>query len=234
MKVGCALMLNILGQSDSMEETKAPLVRALGISGAGIHWYGKGDSRAGRKMAHVTVTADAIFGHAQLQKVKKEKADTIEVVHQEVLAGGRDFASASVELDRLGVTATQKRGYLIRWGQERQKRIPDFPVALLEKLAAQKLLTADTATFYLQNQGYTPEQIMLLLRLWDITAAEKAAKKAVSPAGGSPAKLNRRDYETLYLGDRNRRQEAFLGLRAIGYSESAATFILDAIDRTRI
>lgn len=177
---------------------------------------------------------DAIFGHAQLQKVKKEKADAIEVIHQEVVAGGRDFSSASVELDRLGVTATQKRGYLIRWGQERQKRIPDFPVALLEKLAAQKLLTADTATFYLQNQGYTPDQIMLLLRLWDITAAEKAAKKAVSPAGGSPAKLNRRDYENLYLGDRNRRQEAFLGLRAIGYSESAATFILDAIDRTRI
>ena len=26
----------------------------------GIHWYGKFDSRVGRKMAHVTITADDI------------------------------------------------------------------------------------------------------------------------------------------------------------------------------
>ena len=60
MKVGCAWMLNILGQSDNMTETKAPLVKALGIPGAGIHWYGKAESRAGRKMAHLTVTADDV------------------------------------------------------------------------------------------------------------------------------------------------------------------------------
>jgi len=177
---------------------------------------------------------DAIFGHTALQKVKKERADTIEVIHQEVIAGGRDFASAAVELDRLGVTATQKRGYLIRWGQERQKRIPDFPVALLEKLAEKKLLTAETARFYLQNQSYTPEQIELLLRLWDITATEKAQKAAEKAGGGPAAKLNRRDYEALYFSDSRKRQEAFAGLRTIGYSEAAATFILDAVDRTRI
>jgi phosphoribosylaminoimidazole carboxylase len=58
MKVGVALMLNILGASTNMEETKAVLVKALGISGAGIHWYGKAESRIGRKMAHLTITGD--------------------------------------------------------------------------------------------------------------------------------------------------------------------------------
>jgi phosphoribosylaminoimidazole carboxylase len=58
MKVGAALMLNILGASTNMEETKAILVKALGISGAGIHWYGKAESRIGRKMAHLTITGD--------------------------------------------------------------------------------------------------------------------------------------------------------------------------------
>jgi phosphoribosylaminoimidazole carboxylase len=58
MRVGAALMVNILGASDSMDETKALLKKALEVPGAGIHWYGKAESRAGRKMAHLTVTAD--------------------------------------------------------------------------------------------------------------------------------------------------------------------------------
>lgn len=52
-----AMMVNVLGASADMEETKAPLVRALSVPTAGIHWYGKEGSRKGRKMAHVTVTA---------------------------------------------------------------------------------------------------------------------------------------------------------------------------------
>lgn len=52
-----AMMVNVLGASADMEETKAPLRRALSVPTAGIHWYGKEGSRKGRKMAHVTVTA---------------------------------------------------------------------------------------------------------------------------------------------------------------------------------
>ena len=46
------------GANSNMEETKSILLKALGIAGSGIHWYGKAESRAGRKMAHLTVTAD--------------------------------------------------------------------------------------------------------------------------------------------------------------------------------
>ena len=57
MRVGCALMVNVLG-CETMAETKALLQRALAVPGAGVHWYGKAETRVGRKMAHVTVTAD--------------------------------------------------------------------------------------------------------------------------------------------------------------------------------
>ena len=117
----------------------------------------------------------AIVGHAVLVKSKKALADEVEVIHQETISGGRSFDAASVALDGLGVPSTQKRLYLIKWGQERQKRIPDFPVALLEKLAAKNLLTTDSARFYLINQGYTEPQIMLLLALWDTNRADKQA-----------------------------------------------------------
>lgn len=117
----------------------------------------------------------AIVGHAVLVKQKKALADEVEVIHQETINGGRSFDAASVALDRLGVPSTQKRLYLIKWGQERQKRIPDFPVALLEKLAAKNLLTTDAARYYLVNQGYTEQQIGLLLALWDTNRADKQA-----------------------------------------------------------
>mmetsp|Transcript_13150 Transcript_13150/g.17327 ORF Transcript_13150/g.17327 Transcript_13150/m.17327 type:complete len:564 (-) Transcript_13150:413-2104(-) len=59
MRVGAALMLNILG-GESMEETMAPMKDALSIPGAGLHWYGKAESRKGRKMGHITFTADSL------------------------------------------------------------------------------------------------------------------------------------------------------------------------------
>ena len=40
-----------------MVETKSILKKSLGIPGSGVHWYGKAESRVGRKMAHLTVTA---------------------------------------------------------------------------------------------------------------------------------------------------------------------------------
>ncbi len=58
MRVGAAAMVNVLGVGDGLwEETLRPFERALGIPGAAIHWYGKADVRARRKMGHITLTA---------------------------------------------------------------------------------------------------------------------------------------------------------------------------------
>ena len=118
---------------------------------------------------------NAIVQRIVLQKARKVLADEVAVIHEEVLQGRATFDEASIALDKLGVPSTTKRLYLIRWGQEREKRIPDFPVALLEKLAGKQLLTTETARFYMNNQGYTEEQQRLLLELWDTNRADKAA-----------------------------------------------------------
>lgn len=60
MNVKVALMKNILGTSDSMDDATLLCKQALAINGAGIHWYGKSTSRIGRKMAHFTLTATSM------------------------------------------------------------------------------------------------------------------------------------------------------------------------------
>jgi phosphoribosylaminoimidazole carboxylase len=64
MRTPVAMMINVLGK-DTVEETKRILHQALHIPGTGIHWYGKEESRKGRKMAHFTITASSI---AQLKE----------------------------------------------------------------------------------------------------------------------------------------------------------------------
>ncbi|CAE7269091.1 ade6 [Symbiodinium necroappetens] len=59
LRVGGAMMVNILGQGETPEmvtKTMAPLRRALLVPDAGIHWYGKEGCAKGRKMGHITVT----------------------------------------------------------------------------------------------------------------------------------------------------------------------------------
>lgn len=60
MKVGAALMINILG-AETMTETKALMQKGLAVPGVGVHWYGKSESRPGRKMAHMTITGSDVF-----------------------------------------------------------------------------------------------------------------------------------------------------------------------------
>jgi phosphoribosylaminoimidazole carboxylase len=57
MKVNTAIMINILGKN-SMSETKEFLFKSMEIPSSGVHWYGKNECRKGRKMGHVTITAD--------------------------------------------------------------------------------------------------------------------------------------------------------------------------------
>jgi phosphoribosylaminoimidazole carboxylase len=54
-----AIMLNILG-TDSSSSYLETCRKALGIPGAHIHLYGKEESRKGRKMGHITITAKSM------------------------------------------------------------------------------------------------------------------------------------------------------------------------------
>jgi phosphoribosylaminoimidazole carboxylase len=54
-----AIMLNILG-SESPSEYIETCRKALGIAGAHVHLYGKAEARKGRKMGHITFTANTM------------------------------------------------------------------------------------------------------------------------------------------------------------------------------
>ena len=60
LRVGAAMMVNVLGESDDPEQVKAYMRPALSIPGAALHWYGKQGNRKGRKMAHMTFTASGL------------------------------------------------------------------------------------------------------------------------------------------------------------------------------
>ncbi|KAI9466646.1 phosphoribosylaminoimidazole carboxylase [Lactarius psammicola] len=59
LKVPSAAMLNLLGASNDMSELTNFAKLALTVPGASVHLYGKAECRKGRKMGHVTVTANS-------------------------------------------------------------------------------------------------------------------------------------------------------------------------------
>jgi phosphoribosylaminoimidazole carboxylase len=52
-------MLNLIGTSLSFSDLAPVTSRALTVPGASIHLYGKAECRKGRKMGHITITADS-------------------------------------------------------------------------------------------------------------------------------------------------------------------------------
>ena len=59
LKVPSAVMLNLLGSSNDMSELVGFAEFALGVPGASVHLYGKSECRKGRKMGHITLTANS-------------------------------------------------------------------------------------------------------------------------------------------------------------------------------
>lgn len=68
MRVPAAIMYNILGNGNT-EQTLEPCIKSLAVPGASMHWYNKGEARAGRKMGHITVTG-ATMSEASLRLSK--------------------------------------------------------------------------------------------------------------------------------------------------------------------
>ena len=60
MRVGAAMMINMLGQGESFEDTTACIGVAHSVPGASTHWYGKSKVVERRKMGHVTIVAPSM------------------------------------------------------------------------------------------------------------------------------------------------------------------------------
>jgi phosphoribosylaminoimidazole carboxylase len=58
LRVPAAGMVNLIGNSNSMEPIDRAVRTALGVTGASVHLYGKKECRKGRKVGHITVTGE--------------------------------------------------------------------------------------------------------------------------------------------------------------------------------
>ncbi|KAJ3129805.1 phosphoribosylaminoimidazole carboxylase ade2 [Physocladia obscura] len=64
MKVAASVMINLLGSGSTLEDMESsvlgPSRAAFSVPGASIHLYGKESCRKGRKMGHITLTANSM------------------------------------------------------------------------------------------------------------------------------------------------------------------------------
>ncbi len=82
LKVGAAVMLNILGEADGAEGAAAAhavMARAYATPGASVHWYGKDAVAKGRKVGHVTIVgASGAEARARLRAIDAGAADRLD------------------------------------------------------------------------------------------------------------------------------------------------------------
>jgi phosphoribosylaminoimidazole carboxylase len=77
LKVNCSAMVNLLGDSEDMATMQNIVSESLKVPGTTNHWYGKAQSRKGRKMGHITVVAqDFIQLRDRLARVLASFPDT--------------------------------------------------------------------------------------------------------------------------------------------------------------
>ncbi|MGA7933862.1 MAG: 5-(carboxyamino)imidazole ribonucleotide synthase, partial [Kovacikia sp.] len=60
MHSAAAVMVNLLGYEHSTSEYQAKRQQLAEFPQAHVHWYGKTESRPGRKLGHVTVLLDEV------------------------------------------------------------------------------------------------------------------------------------------------------------------------------
>jgi phosphoribosylaminoimidazole carboxylase len=86
MIVEAAAMVNVLGaKSGLMEDTTKSSDAALGMPRAVVHWYGKAECRAGRKMGHINLTGHS---HADIDASMSELL-ALEGIPVSLLPGGK-------------------------------------------------------------------------------------------------------------------------------------------------
>ncbi|MGF1491083.1 MAG: 5-(carboxyamino)imidazole ribonucleotide synthase [Microcoleaceae cyanobacterium] len=70
LKIPGAVMVNLLGYEYAKDEYSTQRARLSTIPGAVVHWYGKSESRPGRKLGHVTVQLQASNSQARQSEAR--------------------------------------------------------------------------------------------------------------------------------------------------------------------
>jgi 5-(carboxyamino)imidazole ribonucleotide synthase len=75
-----ALMVNLLGYESSHDDYQGKRQQLAQIPGARVHWYGKSESRPGRKLGHVNVVLEQKTDHESVAATLSKIAQTIESI----------------------------------------------------------------------------------------------------------------------------------------------------------
>ena len=122
LKVGASVMLNVLGEGEGEEglaAAEALLSRALQVPGASVHWYGKEEVKAQRKVGHVTICAEDLPA-AEL-KAKEACLDSDPHFWMPLTLKRSDYLQV---MEKKGTDAAESGAHFDRMAAFRKKLLP--------------------------------------------------------------------------------------------------------------
>ena len=170
------VMLNILGGAQRDSHLRAAR-EALTVPGARIHLYGKGDARPGRKMGHVTVTAESM---KEAERSIAPLVDVIDRIRVERHAPQQDSAEKSATPPKSSSNLVGNGNVLgpplvaITMGSDSDRHVLKAGRDLLEEL---KIPFSENIT----SAHRTPDRMTKFAR----EAASKGVKVIIAAAGGA-------------------------------------------------
>ena len=165
-------MLNILGGAQ-LNSYRLAVQEALSIPGARIHIYGKGDSRPGRKMAHVTVIADSMDDAQSRIEPLIELVDRIR--GEQEIPSGSSLTSASIsEMQKAISNDVESPLVAVTMGSDSDRSVLAPGISLLKELRIPHSVTITSA-------HRTPDRMFTFAQ----EAASKGIRVIIAAAGGA-------------------------------------------------
>lgn len=121
-----------------------------------------------------------------------------------------DAQGAIHELDSIGIHINRRNGLLRKWQLELDRRQPDLPLAMVEKLAIAKLYSFDELTAELHHRHFSAEQIDKFRALWGYEIEVAATRLKTQSEREVQAELRRKDAEQRRIEAEQRRQAAHI------------------------
>ncbi|KAL8840922.1 MAG: hypothetical protein Q9170_001115 [Blastenia crenularia] len=170
-----AIMLNILGGSEPSSHI-AMAERAFLVPSAGIHLYGKGDSRPGRKMGHITLTADTMAEAEARMKPLISLADSVRAERLSAQPKPAHPKAEDPDTQKAQVEPTRTKSPLVAvtMGSKSDSSVLAPGIKLLGQLQIPFTVTITSA-------HRTPEKMMKFAQ----EAAPSGIKVIIAAAGGA-------------------------------------------------
>lgn len=132
--------------------------------------------QAGAMLVHAGFdvhAADQLLSIADVRVKRAELKDLESGIHGRFVAGKITAGQAVSELDALGVSPARRTALLATWDLEIQRRESRIPVATVQAMVGQRIMTAEDARKELAASGLGAKEIGWYFQLWGVVAAPK-------------------------------------------------------------